>query len=408
MKKYLSIIVLLNLITALSCQQKNVSTNSQWRGEGRDGMYNDTGLLKEWPAEGPQLLWYYEGLNEGFTSAAIAGNRIYVTGLLDDGLMVYVLDMTGQLLIAKEIGKEWDQGRNGTRSTACVNDGKVYVYSALGTLYCLDELTLDEVWSKDLLADFEGENIPWGVTESPLIVGEKIVMTPGGKTHNMVALNKHTGDLIWTSPGEGTISAYCSPQYIEYEGVCMVVTSTFAHIIAWDIHTGEKLWSYPRTSKYDNHPNTPLYHNGMIFSPTGDGGGSLMLRLVDGGKAVEKVWENLEMDTQMGGAVRIGNYIYGSGHLNRYWFCLDWNTGETKYKERENTPCSVISADGMLYCYTEKGEMNLVKPNPEKFEPVSSFKVTLGTDTHWAHPVIHEGILYIRHGDALMAYKIKK
>jgi outer membrane protein assembly factor BamB len=133
----------------------------------------------------------------------------------------------------------------------------------------------------------------------------------------------------------------------------------------------------------------------------------MLLRLTDSGKSAEQVWKNDELDTQMGGAVKVGDYIYASGHQNRNWFCIDLKTGETKYRVRDMAPCNVIYADGMLYCYSERGTMNLVKPNPEKFELVSSFPVTLGTDQHWAHPVIHEGVLYIRHGDALMAYSIK-
>jgi len=133
----------------------------------------------------------------------------------------------------------------------------------------------------------------------------------------------------------------------------------------------------------------------------------VILRLKDGGKTIEQVWKNGELDVQFGGLVKIGNYLYASGHMSgRYWLCVDWTTGETKYTDRTISPCNVISADGMLYCYNDKGVVYLVKPNPEKFELVSSFKVTLGTAQHWAHTVIHNGVLYVRHGDALMAYKI--
>ncbi|MDR0796520.1 MAG: PQQ-binding-like beta-propeller repeat protein [Tannerella sp.] len=406
------IITVLLLLMFYACSLRpqthtSESANSQWRGEKRDGIYNETGLLKEWPVDGPQLLWKYEGLGEGHTSAAIANGRLFITGLINDMLTLFAFDLNGQLLHKKEICPDWNENNSGPRSTICINDGKLYIYSAYGKLVCLDTITLDEVWSKDLFSDFDGQGITWGVTESPLIVDEKIIMTPGGVSHNIVALNKNTGDLIWTTPGESTVSAYCSPQYIDDREIAIVVTSVFDYIIAINMDTGEKLWSFPRTSEFNNHPNTPLYHNGMIFSPTGDRGGSVMLRLKNGGKEVEQVWENLNLDTQMGGAVRIGDYVYASGHRDRNWFCVDWNTGETKYKVRDIAPCSVISADGMLYCYSEKGTMNLVRPNPEKFELISSFSVTFGSGTHWAHPVIHKGVLYLRHGDTLMAYQIK-
>jgi len=410
MKKYFFIIGVLFPIVLTSCQQKKtpaVPQNSQWRGEGRDGIYNETGLLKEWPADGPELLWAYEGLGDGHTSVAVANEKLYITGLTDDKLMLYVFDLNGSLLHKKEVGREEDEKWPGPRSTVNVNDGKLYIYNAFGRLVCLDEETFNEIWSKEVLTDFDGRNTDWGVCESPLIVDDKLFISPGGVENNVVALNKNTGALIWSSPGEGTISAYCSPQYIGDQSVPMIVTSAAEYIIALNADTGEKLWSFPQQHEYNIHPNTPLYHNGMILSVAGYRVGSVMLRLKDGGKTVEEVWKNSEVDTQLGGVVKVGNYIYASGHQNRYWFCVDWNTGETMYNVRDLAPCNVIFADDMLYCYGEKGEVGLVKPNHNHFEMVSNFKITLGTNQHWAHPVIHEGVLYIRHGDALMAYKVK-
>ena len=392
--------------------------NSQWRGENRDGMYNETGLLKAWPADGPQMLWKFEGLGEGYTSVAIAGEKIYITGMHGDLLMLYVFDMTGKLLKEKEVGKEWNTNYNGTRSTVCVNDGKLYIFNALGLLYCLDETTLNEVWKKDLITEFGGRNLRFGMTESPLIVGDKLFMTPGGEKHGIVALNKNTGALIWTSPGTGGLSSYCSPLYIGDQSVPMVVTYFGGPkqegsrindnvITAFNAETGEMLWSHLQPSQNDINPNTPMYIDGMIFSITGYRGGAWLLRLKDGGKAVEEVWHNDEIDNQMGGAIKVGDYVYSSGHQNKYWFCVDWKTGKTIYKDNEIASSNIIFADGMLYCYSDKGTMHLVKPNPEKYEPISSFKVTLGTNQHWAHPVIHNGVMYLRHGEALMAYKIK-
>jgi len=402
MKKYLFIIAV--LFPAMLLAQKN----SQWRGENRDGIYKESGLLKTWPANGPQLLWKYDGIGDGFTSVAIANEKIYVTGQTDDKLMLYVLDLKGKLLANKEVGKEWTTNHTGTRCTVCVNDGKLYINNSLGQMFCLDEVSLKEIWKKDLLSDFDGKNIMWGMTESPLIVGDKIFATPGGEKNNMVALNKNTGALIWSATGEGTPSSYCSPLYISGYSVPLVVTCMRDQIIAYNVDTGEKIWSHPQKNQRNIHPNTPVFIDGMIFSITGYGGGAMLLRLKDGGKAVEQVWKNEEMDNQMGGAVKIGDYVYGSGHNNKFFFCVDWKTGETKYKVNEIGECNTIAADGMIYCYSDKsGVMNLVKPNPEKFELAGSFKVESGTGNHWAHPVIHNGVLYLRHGNTLMAYKIK-
>jgi outer membrane protein assembly factor BamB len=400
----------------LSCVK--TTDNWQWRGQNRNGVYNETGLLKEWPVEGPELLWKFEGLGEGHTSVAIAGEKIYITGMHDDILILYVFDMTGNLLTEKEIGNEWNKSWNGTRSSVCINDGKLYVFNALGTLFCLDEATLDEIWKKDLLTEFDGRNLMFGMTENPLIVGEKIFMTPGGEKNNMIALNKNTGALIWSSPGKGLPSSYSSPLYIGDQSIPIVVTwvsSTIEkpgkiydnELVAFNAETGELLWSLTLPSQNDINPNTPLYIDGMILSVTGYKGGAWLHRLKDGGKSVELVWKNDEMDNQMGGVIKIGDFLYAGGHMNNFWFCVDWKTGETKYKVQDIGRSNIIAADGMLFCYNEKGVMFLVKPNPEKVEIVGNFNVTLGTNQHWAHPVIHEGMLYIRHGDTVMAYKIK-
>jgi len=408
MNKYFFMIGLIPIML-LSCQQNNnAQQNWQWRGENRNGMYlNETGLLKEWHIGGPELLWHFDGLGDGHTSVAIANEKIYVTGMHDDRLVLYVFDMAGRLLREKEIGKEWNENWDGTRSSVAINGGKLYIFNALGTLFCLDENTLDEVWKKDIFTELDGRSIRFGITENPLIVGDKIFMTPGGEINNMVALNKHTGALIWSSPGEGTISAYCSPIYIEGYAVPIVVTATQVHLIGINANTGEMLWSHPQTNGPGNHPNIPIYSDGMIFSTTGSRGGSVLLRLTNNGRSVEEVWKN-DVDNQMGSAIRVGDYVYLSGQQGaRGWFCVDWKTGEVMYNVAEESGSSVIYADGMLYVYNDRGTMSLVRPNPERYELVSSFEVTMGTNQHWAHPVIHNGVLYIRHGDTLMAYKVK-
>jgi outer membrane protein assembly factor BamB len=406
MQKYLIYGIFFSILLT-SCQQKVNWESSQWRGENRDGVYNETDLLKVWQEGGPQLVWSYEGLGDGYTSPAIANGKLYITGLDQDDLILFVFSLNGELLQKKAIGKEWTVNFIGPRGTINVNDGKLYIYNSLGHLICLDETTLDEVWRKDIITEFGGHNIRFGVTESPLIVDNKIFITPGGEEHNLVALNKKTGELIWSAAGAGTVSAYCSPQFISGYAVPMLVTCTRQEIVAFDANTGEMLWSHPQPSGNTIHPNTPLYHDGMIFSITGYGGGSWLYKLANNGKSAELVWHN-DVDNQMGGAIKVGDYVYASGHRNRGWAAISWKTGEVMYRvDEEMSNGTIIYADGMLYIYCDRGNVALVRPNPEKFDVVSKFSITLGTNEHWAHPVINNGILYIRHGDALMAYKIK-
>jgi hypothetical protein len=237
----------------------------------------------------------------------------------------------------------------------------------------------------------------------------------------MVALNKKTGELIWTSPGTGGLSSYCSPLYISDQSVPMVVTWVGVRgagggrgtpnpnqLVAFHAETGELIWSIALTSGNTINPNTPIYSNGEIFVSTGYGGGSWLLRLKDGGKGIEQVWHNPNADNQHHGPVKVGDYIYTTAQNGRGFFCIDWKTGETKYKvDSHPQQSSMIYADGMIYSYDDRGGMSLIKPNPDRFELVSKFQITLGTAEHWAHPVIYNGVLYIRHGNALMAYKIK-
>jgi outer membrane protein assembly factor BamB len=391
------------LIAATALQAQDVI---QWRGD-RTGIYRENGLLKSWAEKGPQLLWNYDGLGEGHSSAAISAGKIYVTGMSDGKGYLYAFDMNGKLLNRKEYGNEWDESYNGTRGTVTANGGRLYLISGRGDIVCFNESDLSIVWKKNIMSDFGSENIKWGICESPLIVDDKLIATPGGKQHNVIALNKNTGELIWSCPGEGDLSAYCSPLYVGDQQTPQAVTMTAKHIIGVNIADGKKLWSVENSNRHDVHPNIPVYGgDNMLLCTSGYGKGSVMLRLIDGGRNVEKVWEAAQLDSRMGAMVKAGDYAYGSGDANRFWFCVDWKTGELKYRVNALPVGNVIAADGMLYCYSDRGDLALVKISPDSFDIVSRFSVTLGTEQHWAHPVIYKGVLYLRHGNTLMAYKI--
>ncbi|MDR2119856.1 MAG: PQQ-binding-like beta-propeller repeat protein [Tannerella sp.] len=401
MNKTFFLSVLLTAATALPAQDI-----IQWRGD-RTGIYRETGLLKQWPGDGLQLLWHFDGLGEGHSSAAIADGRIYITGMTDGKGFLYAFDLAGKLLNKREYGDEWSESYNGTRGTVTADDGKLYLISGMGDVVCFNAADLSVVWKKNIMRDFGAENIQWGICESPLVVDEKLIVTPGGKEHNLVALNKNTGALIWSCPGEGDLSAYCSPLYVPDQQVPQVVTMTAKHIIGVDVATGRKLWSYEHINRHDVHPNIPVYGgDNQLLCTSGYGKGSVMLRLTNGGRGVEKVWEAAQLDSRLGAMVKVGDYAYGSGDANRFWFCVDWKTGELKYKANTLPVGNIIAGDGMLYCYSDRGDLALVRITPEKFDLVSRFPVTLGTDQHWAHPVIYQGALYVRHGNTLMAYKI--
>ena len=377
-----------------------------WRND-RTGVYNETGLMKSWPARGPELLWHFDGLGRGFTSVTTDSERIFITGETDGIGYLYVLSMDGKLLHKIEYGREFTNSHPGARNAVIPNDGKIYVVSGMMELLCYDIQSMRLLWKKNYGQDYEAEITRHGWHGTPLIVGEKLIIAPGGKKHNVVALNKTTGELIWSSEGkDGVMSGYASPIYIGDQQTPQVVLMMSDYIIGLDVTNGRLLWSYAHTNRYREHPNTPVYSNNMLFCMSAYGKGSTMLRFTNGGRSVERVWELTELGHQMGHVMKFGDYIYGPGERTN-WYCVDWRTGKIMYSNNSLAVGNIIAADGMLYIYSDRGEMALVKPNHEKFEIVSRFNVPLGTETHWAHPSIHKGVLYIRHGNTLMAYKIK-
>lgn len=382
-------------------------TPTRWRGPNGNGIYDESGLLKEWPASGPEVIWHFEGLGEGHSSPAFANGLIYLSGMVDKTGYIFVLDYDGNLQWKVPYGEEFHESYPGSRSTPTIAGDLLYIYSGHGVLTCMDANNGDVQWRKDVFSDFDGGNIQWGVTETPVVDGDIIYITPGGKKNNVVALNRFNGNLEWSSPGEGELSAYCTPLLVELPQRKLLVTMTADHIIGLDASDGSMLWSYPQTNRYQVHANTPIYHDGGLFCFSGYGQGGVKLELSADGSTVEKAWFNDNLDSRIGGMVMVDGYLYGSGDNNREWRCVDWETGEEKYASKDIGKGVTIYADGMLYCYSDRGELGLAEATPQEFNLVSKTRVELGSGQHWSHPVIHNGRLYLRHGDALIAYKIK-
>ena len=403
---------LILIVLIVSCTSQ--SEDSDWRGPNRDGIYPETGLLKEWPEEGPDMLWSYEGLGIGHNAVAVANGRVYVTGIKDSASStgtLYTFDTEGNLLWEKDYGKEFTENFYGTRSTPVIKSGLIYIESGAGAVYCLDALNGEEIWSKDFFTDFGlDSSIQFGYSESVLIHENKLICVPGDTENNVVALDPLTGDLIWASKGYGEQSTYNSPIMINVEGREIVIAMTASSIMGIDVETGEMYWRIEHTQRNKIHANTPLYYDGKLVVASPDPvntSGLVQIGLSDEGRKAEVLWRHRKFRGFMGGIVRIDTCIYGSAYMRADWQVISWNTGEMLVQNEELGGGSVIWADGLFYCYAEKdGEIALVKAGPESFEIISKFKIPLGSKEHWAHPVIHKGILYIRHGDALMAYDI--
>ncbi len=403
MRKKISLfIVLVMAVMTLFSQEV-----THWRGPLANGTYPEKGLLKVWPSDGPVLLWSFDELGQGHSSATVTADAVYIPTMLDGKGYIFKLTRDGKQVWKVAYGDEFVESFPGSRSSVTVAGDLIYMLSGYGKLVCLRAADGKEVWTASLLKDYDGNNITWGVTETVVVDGDRIYCTPGGKVNNVIALDRFTGKLLWSSTGKGELSAYCTPLLVTLPQRRILVTHTQASIIGIDLADGKMLWSYPHPNQWSVHPNTPLYNDGMLFCYSGYGQGGVMLKLEDGGANVSRVWSSASLDPRLGGAVAVNGYIYGSGDNNRAWQCLDWKTGEKKYESTEIAKGDVIYADGMLYCYSERGELALVPATPEGFNPVSRTRITRGSEQHWAIPVIHDGVLYIHHGTSLMAFKIR-
>ncbi|MCI0471546.1 MAG: PQQ-like beta-propeller repeat protein [Candidatus Aminicenantes bacterium] len=405
MKNIFSVIL---FIISVSVLPVTGQVDSQWRGPNRDGVYPDEKLLDRWPAAGPQSLWTVFGLGEGYSSAAVTADRVYVTGMIAGKGYLFAFDIKGRPLWKAEYGAEWDGSHPGARTTPTVVGSRLYLLSTAGLAVCFDA-DGKKKWSIDLIRDFGAKNLEWGLTESPLVDGDRVFFTPGGTNAMMTALDRHSGKILWKIQGNGEKSSYCSPRIVKHGNMRLLLTMTAKSVVGIDADSGAYLWSYPHITSYDVNANTPLYHDGNVFIVSGYGAGGQMFRLARDGKKMDSLWSQSTLDSQMGAVVLVNGYIYGSGQRKRAWHCLDWKTGAVQYSAKEiGNKGNIIFSDGMMYCYSEEGDVALVKPNPKKFEVVSSFKIDKGAGPHWAHLAIKNGRLYVRHGEALMVYNIAR
>lgn len=401
MKKIFLLTLVLAWTTTLIAQE-----HVQWRGDNRDGHYPDKDLLTQWPESGPELLWVYEGIGDGHSSAAVTSERVYTAGTIDGLGYVYAFDHSGKLLWNTGIGKSWTDNWNGVRTTPMLFDGKIYIISSFGNMVCMNASDGKIIWNEDLFKKFNGRNIKWGITENLLIDDGKLFVTLGGEKTNVIALNPEDGKIIWSCAGKGEKSAYNSPAVFSHGGMKLLVTQTERYIMGIDASNGELLWTHEHINEWSVHPNTPIYHEGQVYCVSGYGKGGVALTLSADGRSITEAWSNTTLDNQMGGVVLADGRLYGAGHSNRKLICLDWKTGEELYTTRDFQRGNTIMADGLLYCYDERGKVGLVMPEDSAFKVISSFEVPYGENQHWAHLVIHNKKLYVRHGNALMVYNI--
>lgn len=389
----------------------------EWRGPNRTGIYPDKNLMKSWPENGPKLFLEVNNIGNGYSSPVVYKNTIYVTGRKDSLDVVSAYDWSGKKKWESVYGQAWARTFPETRSTPTIENNRIYLASGMGQVSCLDAVSGKLLWTADAQKNYKGESHNWGIAESVAISDKAVFYVTGGEETSVVALSKSDGKLLWKTRSLGGTRAYASSVIIEKAGLRMLLAQTANDLMAINIENGEIIWSYNLVQYHAGqmgkgaNTNTPLFYNDEIFITSGYDHPALLLGLAADGRSVSLKWTNPDFDSHMGGAVKIGNYVYGSNWINNgkgNWICVDWNTGKTMYDTNWFNKGSIISADGGLYCYEEKtGNVALVKPNPEKFEVISSFKIEKGTGPHWSHPAIYDGKLLIRHGECLMIYDLK-
>jgi outer membrane protein assembly factor BamB len=382
---------------------------NQWRGPNRDGVSKETGLLKQWAAEGPPLAWKAQGAGAGYSSLAVSGGRIYTMGLRGDREYVIAFDAaTGKEVWATLNGTAYRDGRgDGPRGTPTVEGDRLYALGGNGDLSALDAKTGKVVWTMNVLKKFGGENIGWGISESPLVVGEKLLVNAGGQGASVVALNKRDGTLVWKSQSDAP--GYSSAITVEVGGKTEVVFFTSRRAIGLDVSDGKLLWEYGRASNSTANVATPVARGNRVWisSDYGTGGGLVEIKAdAKGATTAQEVYFTREMRNHHSSSILVGDHLYGysSGILT----AMRFDTGEVAWRDRSVGKGSLVYADGMLYALSENGVVGLIEATPAGYSEKGRFRIQQGSLPTWTHPVIAGGRLYLRDQDTIYAYDVRQ
>jgi outer membrane protein assembly factor BamB len=389
---------------------------SGWRGPDRTGIYPETGLLKSWPAAGPTLLWEVTGFGKGYSSATVTSDAVYITGIQGDKDVLTAYTQDGKKKWELPYGNMSKVGSAPeSRCTATYANGKIYLISGSGDLVCVSK-DGKIIWQVNYYDKYKATVQRFGISESPVVVDNKVIASPGGNIASLVAFNADNGSVIWEAAPLNEAAQYVNPLLVEINKQKVIITHTLTYIIGVNAADGKILWKFDFGSVNadgkagKNYINTPVYKDGFVFAANGYGQTSAKIKLNNSGDPT-LVWKNPEINPHVGGMVLVGNYLYSSTHDNNSfgkWICVDWNTGKTMWATPWKNKGSVISADGLLYIYEEKtGNIALVRPSAEKLDIISSFKLPKGEAPFWAHPVIDKGRLFVRGGDYMAVFSIK-
>ena len=398
----------ISVTAALAAQPAADGDWPQWRGPDRNGISRETGLLQQWPSGGPAVVWSATGLGAGYGSVAVKDARVFVQGLRGRQSMVHSLDRTnGKYLWSKNLGSGGTNDRgSGPRSTPTLDGDRLYVLTENGDLVCLRD-NGTEVWQRNILRDFSGSNISWLLSESPLVDGDRLIVTPGGRQAGIVALDKMTGKTIWTAKELSDDAGYSSAMVVEVDGVRAYTTFTSSAAVGVRASDGKVLWRFPQPANGTANITTPVVQGNQVFytSAYGTGAGLVTLRAQNGELVSKETYFTPAMQNHHGGVVLVNGTIYGFS--NAILTALDFATGKTLWQHRSVGKGSVTYADGRLYILSEDNVVGLAEVTPKGYRELGRFQIADQGLPSWSHPVVSGGRLYIRNQGTLTVYDVR-
>jgi outer membrane protein assembly factor BamB len=413
-----------SIFSIAKSQKTSASDWPQWRGPERNGISRETGLLKQWPKDGPKLLWQANDLGDGFSTPSVAGSRIYLMSNrgMDNEFVQALSTEDGKVIWTTRVGNVGNPNQDPpfpkARSTPTVDGDFIYALGSDGDLVCLEAKTGKIRWQKNLRKDFSGKPGEWAYAESPLVDGDVLVVTPGGEQATLVALNKKSGAIIWKSavPG-GDPAGYASAIVVEASGRKQYVQFLEKGIVGVDAKTGAFLWRYKEVVKGPAQVFTPVARDEYIYGGAlGVGGGLVRLKSERNGIVADQIYFARGLPNGFGGAVLVGDYLYGTDVMGQF-VAVQFTTGNVMWKTENIGSASLAYADGRLYLHAWNGEVGLVEATSEGYREKGRFtprnvpkKKAVGEMAEWAYayPVIANGRLYIRDLDTLWAFDIKE
>ena len=411
MHRYLFQNLLCLLTAVMLAAQVRADDWPAWRGSLRDGICREKGLLKDWPKDGPNLLWKATGLGIGNSGPAIVGNVLYTMGEKDDKEWVMALDVgrQGKQIWTSAVGPMSfdDKSHPGPRATPSIDGDRLYTMGVGGDLLCMDVKDGRTVWHRDSVKDFGGTLPRWGYGESVLVDGPWVVCTPGGAKNTIAALTKTNGQLAWGAP-VGDQAAYASVIAVTIDNVKQYVNFTQTGVIGVDAKDGRFLWRYDAPASTHANCATCIWLGDTIFAASAydTGGGLVKIEQSDGRFTAKEVYFTKLMQNHTGNMILLDGSLYGCSNPKALT-CMEFKTGEIKWTDGSSGKCSLLEADGMLYCRDEKGPISLVEATPDGFRLHGRFKQPdRSSSPSWPPLVIANGVMYVRDQDVLLAYDV--